>query len=118
MGGRSTSRIEADPVPAMIEGKITNLMRALKDGPAETAEKAMTAEAVWPGAEFPTAEAKTAVGTEAASNVEIFSESNDVGFSFKIQVTTLSIFSHHDKYRKNIFFDPRHSIIRRAYAYE
>jgi deferrochelatase/peroxidase EfeB len=102
----------------MIEDKITNLMRALKDGPAETVEKAMTAEAVWPGAEFPTAEAKTAAGTEAASNAEIFSESNDVGLSIKIQVTTFAGYSHYDKNRKNIFFNPRHSIIRRAYAYE
>jgi hypothetical protein len=49
----------------MIEGKITNLMRVLKNGPAGTAEKARIAEAVWLGAEFPTAEAKTAAGTEA-----------------------------------------------------
>ena len=103
---------------AMIEGKITNLILELKDGPAETAEKAMTAEAVWPGAEFPTAEAKTVAGTEAASNVEIFSESNGVVFAFKIQVTTLARYSHYDKYRKNIFFSPRLSVIRRAYAYE
>ena len=61
----------------MIEDKITNLMRALKDGPAATAEKALTAEAVWPGVGFPTAEAKTATGTEASSNVEIYSESKD-----------------------------------------
>ena len=46
----------------MIEDKMTNLMRALKDGPVATAEKALTAEAVWPGAEFPTAEVKTAAG--------------------------------------------------------
>ena len=52
-------------------------MRALKDGPAATAEKALTAEAVWPGVEFPTAEAKTATGTEASLNVEIYSESKD-----------------------------------------
>ena len=74
----------------MIEDKTIKLIQALKDGPAVTVEKAMTAEAVWPGAEFPTAEAKTAAGTEAASNAGIFSESNDVGFSFKIQVTTLA----------------------------
>ena len=61
----------------MIEDKITNLMRAWKDGPAATAEKALTAEAVWPGVEFPTAEAKTATGTEASLNVEIYSESKD-----------------------------------------
>ena len=102
----------------MIEGKTTKLMRALKDGPVETVEKAMTAEAVWPGAEFPTAEAKTAAGTEAASNAAIFSESNDVGFSFKIQVTILAKYPHYDKYRKNILFNPRHASIRRAYAYE
>ena len=117
MGGRSTSRIEAGHVQAMIEGKIINLMRVLKDGPAKTAEKVMTAEAVWPGAEFPTAEAKTAAGTEAASNAGIFSESNDVGFSFKIQVTALAQYSCYDKYRKNIF-SPRHASIRRVYAYE
>jgi hypothetical protein len=63
----------------MIEGKITNPMRVLKDGPAGTAETAWTAELVWPGAEFPTAEAKTAAGTEASSNVEICLENNDTG---------------------------------------
>ena len=68
MGGKSTSRIKAGHVQAMTEDKITNLMRALKDAPAEIVEKALTAEAVWPGAEFPTAGAKTAVGTEASSN--------------------------------------------------
>ena len=114
MRGKSTSRIEAGHVQAMIEGKIINLIRALKDDPAKTVEKAMTAEAVWPGAEFPTAEAQMAAGTEAASNVEIFSESNDVGFSIKIQVTTLARYSHYDKYRKNIFFNPRHPAIRQA----
>ena len=55
MRGRSTSRIEAGRVRAMTEDKTTNLMRALKDAPARTAEKASTAEAVWPGAEFRTA---------------------------------------------------------------
>ena len=118
MGGKSTSRIEAEHVQAMIEGKITNLIRALKDGPAETAEKALTAEVVWPGAEFPTAEVKTAAGTEASSNAEIFSESNGVDFSCKIQITKPYRYSHNGKYRKNIFFNPRPSIIRRAYAYE
>jgi hypothetical protein len=118
MGGKSTSRIEAEHVQAMIEGKITNLIRALKDGPAETAEKALTAEVVWPGAEFPTAEVKTAAGTEALSNAEIFSESNGVDLICKIQVTKPYRYSHYGKYRKNIFFNPRPSIIRRAYAYE
>ena len=102
----------------MTEGKITNLMRALKDGPVETVEKAMTAEADWPGAEFPTAEVKTAAGTEAASNAEIFSESNDAGFSFKIQVTTLAKYSHYDKYQGNNVFNQRHASNRLAYAYE
>ena len=50
-------------------------MRVSKDGPAATAEKALTAEAGWPGAEFPTAEAKTASGMAATSSVAIFSES-------------------------------------------
>ena len=114
MGVRSTSRIGAGHVQAMIEDKTTNLMRALKDGPAETAEKALTAEAVWPGAEFPTAEAKTAAGTEASSNAEIFSESNCEGISFKIQLATSYRYSLYGKYRKNIFFNPRPSTIRRA----
>ena len=90
----------------MIEDKITNLMRALKDGPAATAEKALTAGAVWPGVEFPTAEAKRAAGTVVSSNAGIFSESNDVGFSLKTQVTVSSKYSHYGKYRKNIFFNP------------
>jgi hypothetical protein len=81
---------------AMIEGKITNLMRALKNGPAATAEKALTAEAVWPGAEFPTAEAKTAAGTEALSNVEIYSESNDTGFSSNLKSSHK--YPHYDKF--------------------
>jgi hypothetical protein len=102
----------------MIEDKTTNLMRALKEGRAGTVEKALTAEAVWPGAEFPSAEAKTADGTEASSNAEIFSENNGVGFSLPIQVRPLSRYSHYDKHRKNIFLNPRTSIIRRAYVYE
>ena len=116
MGGRSTSRIEADHVQAMIEGKITNLMRALKDGPAETAERAMTAEAVWPAAEFPNAEAKTAAGTEASSNVEIYSENNDIVSTCNLKAS--HIYPHYDKYRKNNFFNPRPEIIRRAYVYK
>ena len=86
MGGRSTSRIEAGHVQAMTEGKMTSLMRVLKDAPAKTVEKASTAEAVWPGAEYPTAEAKTAAGTVASSNAGIFSESNDVGSSGRTPV--------------------------------
>jgi hypothetical protein len=100
----------------MIEDKFTNFMRTLKDGPATTAEKALIAEAAWPGAEFPTAGAKTAAGMEAASNVEIFSESNRGGFSCKIQVTTSYRYSHYGKYRKNNFFNPQPKIIRRAYV--
>jgi len=103
-------------VQAMIEGKITNLMPVLKDDPAATAEKALTAEAVWPGAEFPTAETKTAAGTEASSNVEIYSENNDIGSSCNLKAS--HIYPHYDKYRKNNFFNPRHSGIRRANVYE
>jgi hypothetical protein len=99
----------------MIGDKISKLIRALKDGPAATAEKALTAEAVWPGVEFPTAEAKTVAGTEASSNVEIYSESNDIGSSCNRNASHKYV--HYDKYRKNIF-NPRHSVIRRAYAYE
>ena len=75
-GGRSTSKIEAERVQAMIEDKTIKLIQALKDGPAATAEKALTAEAAWPGAEFLTAGAPTATGMAAASNVAIFSEGN------------------------------------------
>ena len=117
MGRGSISRIEAGHVQAMTEDKMTNLMRAMKDAPAETVEKALIAEAVWPGAGFPNAEAKTAAGTEASSNAEIFSESNAVGFLCKIQVTISNRYSHYGKCRKNIFFNPRHPNIRRAYAY-
>ena len=116
MGGRSTSRIEAGHVQAMIEDKTTNLMWALKEGPAGTAEKALTAEAVWPAAEFPNAEAKTAAGTEASSNVEIYSENNDIVSSCNLKAS--HIYPNYDKYRKNNFFNPRHSVIRRAYVYE
>ena len=100
----------------MTEGKITNLMRVLKDGPAGNEETAWTAEAGWPGAEFPIAEAKTAAGTEASSNVEICSESNDIGSTCNLK--TSHKYAHYDKYRKNIFFNPRQSVIRRAYVYE
>jgi hypothetical protein len=96
----------------MIEDKTIKLIQALKDGPAVTAEKALTAEAVWPGAEFPNAEAKTAAGTEASSNVEIYSEGNDAGSSCNRKASHKYIY--YDKYRKNIFFNPRHSVIRRA----
>jgi hypothetical protein len=101
---------------AMIEGKITKPMRVLKDGPAATAEKALTAEVVWPVAEFPTAEVKTAAGTEASSNAEIFSENNDID-SF-CNLRTSHKYPHYGTYRKNIFFTSRHSVIRRAYVYE
>jgi hypothetical protein len=100
----------------MIEGKITRLMRVLKDGPAATAEKALTAEVVWPVAEFPTAEAKTAAGTEASSSVEICSENNDTDSLCKLR--TSHKYPHYDIYRKNIFFTSRHSPTRRAYVYE
>lgn len=98
----------------LIEGNIINPMRALKDGPATTAEKALTAEAPWPGAEFPTAGAKTAVGMEAASNVEIFSEGRDVGPSWNL--ITAYRKRHYGKYQKNNFFNPQPKIIRRAYV--
>ena len=110
MGERSTSRIKAGHVQAMIEGKITNLMPALKDAPVATVEKALTAEAVWPGAEFPNAEAKTAAGTEAASNVETFSESKGADSTSNLKITYTN--RHYGKYRKNNFFNPRHSSIR------
>jgi hypothetical protein len=100
----------------MIEDKTIKLIQALKDGPAATAEKALTAEAVWPGVEFPTAEAKTAAGTEASSNVEIYSEGNVIGSSCYRKASHKYIYD--DKYRKNIFFNPRHSVIRRASVYE
>jgi len=98
----------------MIEDKFTNFMRTLKDGPATTAEKALIAEAAWPGAEFPTAGAKTAAGMEAASNVEIFSEGRGVGSSWNL--TTAYRKRHYGKYRKNNFFNPQPGIIRQAYV--
>jgi hypothetical protein len=100
----------------MTEGGIKNLTRAMKDGPAVTAGKALTAEAAWPVAEFPTAGAKTAAGTEAASNVAIFSESNIAGSSGNRKTSYRN--RHYGKYRKNILFNPRPRIIRRAAAYE
>lgn len=76
MRERSEKRIRAAQDRAAIEGKITPLMRVSKGGPVATAEKALTAEADWPGAEFLTAGAPTATGMAAASNVVIFSEGN------------------------------------------
>ena len=90
----------------MTEDEMTGLIRALKDAPARIVEKASTAEAVWRGGESPTAGAKTAAGTAASSNAGIFSESKDVGSSYRTQVTISSQDSHYDKYRKNIFFNP------------
>jgi hypothetical protein len=75
MREESKLRIKAAPDRAVIDGKTRHPMRVSKGGPAATAEKALTAEAVWPGAEFPTVEAKTASGMAVASNVAIFSES-------------------------------------------
>ena len=98
----------------MIEGKFTNFMRALKNGPSATAEKALIAEAAWPGAEFPTAGAKTAAGMEAASNVEIFSEGNVVGSAWNLKTSYRN--RHYGKYRKNNFFNPQPGIIRQAYV--
>ena len=98
----------------LIEGNIINPMRALKDGPATTAEKALTAEAPWPGAEFPTAGAKTAAGMEPASNVEIYSEGNGVGSTWNLITAYRN--RHYGKYRKNNFFNPQPGIIRRTYV--
>ena len=98
----------------MIEDKFTNFMRTLKDGPATTAEKALIAEAAWPGAEFPTAGAKTAAGMEAASNVEIFSEGRDVGSTWNLITSYRK--RHYGKYQKNNFFNSQPGIIRRAYV--
>jgi hypothetical protein len=100
----------------MIEDKTIKLIQALKNGPAATAEKALTAEAVWPAAEFPTAEAKTAAGMEALSNVEIYSEGHDIGSSCNRKKSHKYL--HYDKYQKNIFFNPPNSAIRRAYVHE
>ena len=86
----------------MIEDKTIRLIQALKDDPAATTEKALTAEAVWPAVEFPTAGAKTAVGTEASSNVEIYSESNDIRSSCNRKASHKYIF--YEKNRKNLFF--------------
>lgn len=94
----------------MIEGKITNLIRTLKDGPVATVENALTAEAAWPGAEFPIAGAKTAAGTEAASNVETFSESKGAGSTSNLKITYTN--RHYGKYQKNNFFNPRPSSAR------
>jgi hypothetical protein len=100
----------------MTEDKTTSIMRALKNAPARIAEKASTAEAVWHGAGFPTAETKTAAGTAASSNAGIFSESKDVGPACRIQVALSFNDSHYGKYRKNIFFSLQQSNIRRTYA--
>ena len=100
----------------MTEGRIKNLTRALKGAPAATAGKALIAEAAWPGVEFPTAGAKTAAGTEAASNVAIFSESNIDSSSGNRK--TFYRNRHYGKYRKNILFNPPPGIIRRAAVYE
>jgi len=100
----------------MTEGRIKNLTRAVKDAPAATAGKALIAEAAWPGAEFPTAGAKTAAGTEAASNVAIFSEGNIDGSSENRKTSYRN--RHYGKYRKSILFNPRPGIIRRTAVYE
>ena len=116
MGGRSTSRIEAGHVRDMIEDKTIKLIPAMKDGPAATEEKDLTAEAVWPDAEFQTAEVKMAAGTEVSSNVEISSESNEIGSPYNRKASYK--YFHYDKYRKNIFFNPPHSVSRKTYVYE
>jgi hypothetical protein len=116
MGGRSTSRIEAGRVRDMIEEKNIKLIPALKGGPATTEEKDLTAEAVWPGAEFQTAEVKMAAGTAVSSSVEIYSESNQIGSSCNRKSSYKYL--HYDKYQKNIFLNPPHSISRRKYVYE
>jgi len=100
----------------MTEGRITNLSRALKGGPAATAGKALTAEAAWPGAEFPTAGAKTAAGTEVPSNVAIFSEGNIAGLSGNQKTSNRN--RYHGKNRKNILFNHQFTIMRRAAVYE
>lgn len=60
----------------MTGGKIIRNITVWKEGPAEIAAQALTAEAVWQHPEHPVARTKTAAGTEAASNVATFSENN------------------------------------------
>jgi hypothetical protein len=52
----------------MTDGKIINLFLVSRGGPVKIAVKVLTAEAAWQDAEPPDAGAKTAVGTDPASN--------------------------------------------------
>ena len=61
----------------MTGGRSINPIGAWKEGPAVTAEKALTAEADWQDAESRVAEAKTAAGTGPASSAAIFFENSE-----------------------------------------
>jgi hypothetical protein len=58
----------------MTGDKIIYLIRVSKGAPVKIAEKALTAEAAWQGAEPPDAGAKTVAGTDPASNAATFFE--------------------------------------------
>jgi hypothetical protein len=98
----------------MTEGKITSPMMAPKEDPDATAEKVLTAEAIFLDEEPPTDGIKTAAGTVAASNGGIFSGNNR---SLPIWgILTSSEIRHYGKYRKNNFFKQQRGCIQRSYV--
>ena len=58
----------------MTGGRIIIPILVSRSGPVKIAEKVLTAEAAWQGAEPPDAEVKTAAGTDPASNAATYSE--------------------------------------------
>ena len=65
----------------MIGGRTIRPIAGLKEGPAETAEQAVTAEVAWQSAEPQRARAKTVLGTGPVSNAATFSENDNSNVS-------------------------------------
>ncbi len=98
----------------MTGGKTISPIRALSEGPAVIAEKALTAEASWPDAERRAAEAITAAGTEAASSAVIFLGNKDAGLLKNHIISSKD--RQYGNYRKNNFYNSKTETIRRAYV--
>ena len=98
----------------MTDGKIGRPIGALSAGPAVIAEKALTAEAAWHDAEPRAAETTTAVGTEAASNAAIFSESKGSDLLRGLIISADNW--RYDNYRKNNLYHSRNEAVRWAYV--
>lgn len=73
----------------MTDGKIITPILGSRGAPAGIAEKALTAEAAWRDAEAPSAEAKTAAGTDPALNAATYLEDSNRSALHETEYVTL-----------------------------